>query len=248
MVEIMTKLFLRLMVIAFLTIFTGQAMAWHDKTHVATAKAAGYEYWFNAAGADITKLKAGDKEGNNHYFDNFKGETIDSKIVLDQAKLYNCPEDKDEGHLYGAIIASIREYGKLINTGKYAGYHMAFAAHYIGDLSMPNHNIPYMIKDGFPNNKDEALKWHLDNDGVVESTVFNQIDEITKRMYIITLRDDQFEADLSAEIARIANLSRDLGENLRAGRRIMKQEEAFIQLGHSASLLKAVLEYYSRKK
>jgi hypothetical protein len=244
----MKKLSLRLMVIAFLVMIAGQALAWHDRTHVAIAKAAGYEYWFNAAGADITRSKAGDKEGNNHYFDNPRGETVGSKMVLDQAGLYDRPEDKEEGHLYGAIIASIREHGKLFDAGKYVGYHMAFAAHYIGDLSMPNHNIPFMIRDGFPGNEDEALTWHRDNDGVVESIVLNQPEEITKRMYIITLRADQFEANLAAEIARIANLSRDLGEKLRAGRWVMKPEEAFNQLGHSASLLRAVLEYYSRKK
>jgi hypothetical protein len=245
-IEIMIKFSLRLMVIAFLTMITGQALAWHDNTHVAIAKAAGYEYWFNAAGADITKTKAGNKEGKNHYFNNIKGDTVDTKMVLDQAKLYNCPND-DEGHLYGAIIASIRKHDELFNKGEYVGYHMAFAAHYIGDLSMPNHNMP-MMKDGYPENDEKAKAWHIVNDGVVESIVLKQPEEITKRMYIIILRNGQFEANLAAEIFRIANLSRNFGEKLRAEKRVMTPEEAFTRVGHSASLLKAVLEYYNWKK
>jgi hypothetical protein len=49
-----------------------------------------------------------------------------------------------------------------------------------------------------------------------------------------------FEADLVREIARIANLSRILGYKLRAEKRYMTKQEAYIQLGHSASLLKAL--------
>lgn len=244
----MTKHLVRLMVIAFLlTMITGQALAWFDKTHVAIAKAAGYEYWFNAAGADIAKSKAGNKEGNNHYFDNLKGEKVDSKMVLEQAKLYDFPDDKEQGHLYGAIIAAIRKHDNLFNAQQYVGYHMAFASHYIGDLSMPNHNIPFILMNGYPNNRDEGIKWHLDNDGIVESAILDQTEEITKRMYIITLRDEYFETDLTAEISRIANLSRNLGEKMRTEKRVMKSEEALIQLGHSASLLKAVLEHYKKR-
>ena len=33
--------------------------AWHDETHIAITKAAGNEKWYNAAGADIAKVKAG---------------------------------------------------------------------------------------------------------------------------------------------------------------------------------------------
>jgi len=65
-------------------------------------------------------------------------------------------------------------------------------------------------------------------------------------MYKISLRDDNFAADLSREIARIANLSRRLGYKLGAENRNMTPEEAYIQLGHSASLLKAVLRHYEK--
>ena len=46
------------------------SLARHDETHLAIAKAAGYEKWYNAAGPDIAKVKAGDKEGYNHYSNN----------------------------------------------------------------------------------------------------------------------------------------------------------------------------------
>jgi hypothetical protein len=65
-------------------------------------------------------------------------------------------------------------------------------------------------------------------------------------MYPIKLRPDHFEEDLVKEIARIANLSRQLGLKLRAENRNMTKEEAYIQLGHSASLLKAVINEVSK--
>jgi hypothetical protein len=61
-------------------------------------------------------------------------------------------------------------------------------------------------------------------------------------MYEINLRPDRFEEDLAKEIARVANISRMLGLKLRAENRDMTQKEAYAQLGHSASLLKAVLK------
>lgn len=42
------------------------AFGWHDETHLAVAKAAGYSKWYNAVGADITKTKAGSIEFYNH--------------------------------------------------------------------------------------------------------------------------------------------------------------------------------------
>jgi len=51
------------------------------------------------------------------------------------------------------------------------------------------------------------------------------------------------EEDLVREIARIANLSIKLGYQLEAENRMLTKEEAYIQLGHSASLLKAILDY-----
>jgi hypothetical protein len=195
------------------------------------AKAAGYRYWFNATGADITKIKAGDLEGLNHFYDNYENIVVTEKLIFDQVKKYNDPTDK-EGHLYGAIIASLRDYRRVKSTGKYAEYHLAFAAHYIGDLSQPLHNIPY---DGF--NKTH----HAENDGIVENEVLDKCTEINKHMYDIKLRRDHFEEDLAKEIARIANLSRQLGLKLRAENRNMTKGEAYIQLGHSASLLRAVI-------
>jgi hypothetical protein len=53
-------------------------------------------------------------------------------MVLAQAEKYNKLDH--HGHLYGAIIASVRDYLKKRGGGKYAEYHMAFCAHYVGDL------------------------------------------------------------------------------------------------------------------
>jgi hypothetical protein len=205
--------------------------SWHDRTHIAIAKAAEYRYWFNSAGADMTKVKSGDIEEKNHYFNNNDENTVTDQMVLGQARCYNSPSDT-EGHLYGAIIAAIREYQKNRSVGKYAEYHMAFAAHYIGDLSQPLHNMRY---DNF--NKAH----HGTNDGIVDNEVLDNIGEIQRNMYEIKIRPDHYEDDLAKEIARIANISRMLGAKLKLENRDMTRGEAFLQLGHSASLLKAAL-------
>jgi len=212
------------------------ASGWHDETHLAIAKAAGYSKWYNAVGADISKVKAGRIEMNNHYFNNNNNVDVTPEMVLEQVKRYNSPDDM-EGHLYGTIIASLCKYKESTEAGKYAEYHLAFCVHYVGDLSQPLHNIPY---DDF--NK----KRHGINDGIVENEVLKNSDRVVKNMYPINVRSDFFEEDLSKEIARIANLSRILGHTLRAENRDMTKEEAYTQLGHSASLLQAILKYLGR--
>lgn len=220
----------------FLFLVNQKAFGWHDEAHLAVAKAAGYTKWYNAVGADITKTKAGRIEANNHYFSNTDNIEITPEMVLEQVRRYNDPNDA-EGHLYGAIIASLRTYKRNEEAGRYPEYHIAFCAHYVGDLSQPLHNIPYDVYN---------TSHHAANDGVIEDEVFRNIPLIEKNMYAIYLSSDNFEKDLSKEIARIANFSRTLGLKLRAENRDMTREEAYIQLGHSASLLKAILKYMGK--
>jgi hypothetical protein len=208
--------------------FPGISQAWHDKTHLAVAKAAGYQAWYNAAGADIAKIKAGDKEALNHFSDNPPGTVITPKMILDQVQRYDDPTDQ-KGHLYGAIVASLRDYKSAKATGKYGEYHLAYCAHYVGDLSMPLHNTQY---DAFNRQHHEAM------DGIVEDEVMDHLERI--KIYPIKIKS---EDDLVKEIARIANLSMRLGYQLEAEDRPLTKEEAYVQLGHSASLLKAILDY-----
>ncbi len=212
------------------------AFGWHDETHLSVAKAAGYGKWYNAAGPDITKIKADNIERNNHYFNNNNNVEVTPELVLSQINSYNDPADS-EGHLYGAIIASIRAYRKTSEEGKYPEYHIAFCSHYIGDLSQPMHNIPH---DDF--NKER----HSANDGAVEKEVLKNISRIEKNMYDIVLRPGHFEEDLAKEISRIANISKALGNRLKAENRDMTKKEAYTQLGHSASLFKEVLKHLGR--
>ncbi len=217
---------------------TGPAWGWHDKTHLAISQAAGYENWYNTAGPDVTKTKARDLEEKNHWCNNRDVTEVTAAMVWDQVKRYNRLEDK-EGHLYGAIIGALRDYQKAKASDKYAEYHLAFCAHYIGDLSMPLHNVPYG-EDKF-NNPNRHSKY----DGVVEYSVLNNIGLIQRNMYEITIESP---ADLAVEIARIANISRQLAARLENQQRELTQEEAYKQLYHSASLLKAVLAYAKRTK
>ena len=81
----------------------------------------------------------------------------------------------------------------------------------------------------------------------LEANIFEEPQQIIQQMYIIKLSKDDFEADLAREIARIANISRKLGYKLREANRDMTKEEAYAQLGHSASLLASVLKHYSQQ-
>ncbi len=236
------KLFrLQLLIALGLLLALSNAHAWHDRTHVTVARVSGLFSWYNAAGPDLAKIKAGHIESYNHYFNNSAEVEITVPMVLDQIDRYN-ERNKlldTEGHLLGAIIASLRAYERDLRRGKYAEYHLDYCAHYITDLSQPLHLIPY---DDF--NK----TFHDRCDGVVENTVMDEPQTITACMYSIKLKPDHFEEDLAREIARIANITRKLGYKLRAEKRALTKDEARVQLGHSASLLKAVLLAYKQKQ
>ena len=204
------------------------ASAWFGKTHIAIARAAGYRNWYNAAAADLAKLKAGDIEQFNHYVNNPKGPGISAKIVLEQAEKYNNPKDRG-GHLYGAIIASVRQYIKDKKEGRYPEDNMAFCVHYVGDLSMPLHNIEF---------NDFNKRYHMELDGIIETESLDNISIM--KISNISLKT---EKDLANEIARIATISTELGFRLESENRMMTREEAYRQVGYSASLLKAILKY-----
>jgi hypothetical protein len=231
---------IKIIVLSLISLFIIEvhaARAWHDETHLAAAQAAGYYKWYNATGADIAKIKAGSIEAYNHFFNNPLNRDVTPALVFKQIRRYNSPRHL-QGHLYGAIIASLREYKSAVDEKKYAQYHLAFCVHYITDLSQPLHNIPY---------DDFNRKHHVVNDGTVNREVLDNVDKIKKNMYPIQLSGDKFEEDLAREIARIANLSRHLGLRLKKENRDLTKEEAYIQLGHSASLMKAVLKHLGKK-
>ncbi|WP_011890435.1 hypothetical protein [Chlorobium phaeovibrioides] len=211
------------------------ASAWHDRTHVAIAWAAGFDRWYSAAAPDVAKLKypCGAYEGKNHYSHNSAGEPVTPELVSSQVKQYDRADDL-EGHLYGAIIASLAGYRKLEAAGKFADYHLVYCAHYIGDLSMPLHNVPY---DAFNKARHHA------NDGIIESTAFRDAAEIRSRCYTIEIENDD---DLSREIARIGEISRQLALKMKREERNMSSREALSQAVHSASLFRAVLLYAGR--
>jgi hypothetical protein len=215
------------LVVVLIIISPALSFAWHDETHLAIAKVANYKKWFNATGADMAKIKAGDKEKHNHFVNNSPWTIITAEEVLKQAKKYN--KRQFSGHLYGAIIASVRDYLKDTNKGKYSEYHLGYCAHYVGDLSQPLHNTLYNSYN---------KKNHVITDGIVNDEVLDNMSRI--EIYPITITSEQ---ELAGEIARIANISLALGYKIESEKRLLTKEEAYIQLGHSASLLKAILQY-----
>lgn len=219
--------FKKILIFLLLFGFSNTASAWHDETHLAIAKAAGYAKWYNATGADIAKIKAGKIESNNHYVNNPPATVVTPQMILDQVARYD--QIDENGHLYGAIVASLRNYIAEEKTGKYREYQMAYCAHYIGDLSMPLHNT---LHDSF--NKTH----HGTMDGIINDEVLPNVEKI--KIYPIRIKS---ETDLIREIVRIANLSLKLGYQLESENRLLSKEEAYAQLSHSVSLLRAVLEY-----
>lgn len=226
-----------------------QTMAWHDATHMAVVKAAGLDnYVYLAVGADMAKEKAGQVETLNHYNNTPRGVRVTPEMVLAQVTDYNKPGDRD-GHLYGAIIAALNDYLLKGSSGKYAMYPLGYAMHYLGDLSMPFHNIAY---DAF--NK----KNHAANDGIIEISgpgdeatevkVARLAAGIRKRMEnlpVIQLSREVtgFNKELAMQIAAIANKASALGYAMADAsppRTRLTEEEAYQQLAQSARLLQAV--------
>jgi hypothetical protein len=222
---------LPLLVVFFLASFTGNSYPWHDETHIAIAKATGYKKWYNATGADMAKLRAGKKERYNHYVNNSRATIVTPETVLQQAENYNNPTDL-MGHLYGAIIASVRDYLKAKNEGKYGEYHLGFCAHYVGDLSQPLHNTLYNSYN---------RKYHQTTDGIINDEVLDNVDKI--KIYPIKVES---EKDLANEIARIANLSLKKGYQIQDEKRLITKQEAYEQISHSVSLFKAIMEYMDK--
>lgn len=225
------QLHIRISIVAFLLIASaGPASAWHDETHLAIAKVVGYWKWYNAAGADMIKLKARQIEQPNHYVNNPAGAIVTPAMVLKQVGKYNQPDTN--GHLYGAIIASVRNYVKNRQKGKYGEYHLAFCAHYVGDLSNPFHNTPYDLFN---------IQYHKATEAFINQNILDHLDRI--QTYPITIES---EKDLATEIARIANLAIQIRYQLEMENRLITKKEAYVQLGHSASLLKAILKYVQK--
>jgi hypothetical protein len=215
----------------FVFSFASSSYPWHDETHIAIAKTTGYKKWYNATGADMAKLKAGNVEKRNHYVLSPPGTVITSEMVFQQIKKYNNKNDI-RGHLYGAIIASVRDYLKEKQMGKYGEYHLAFCSHYVGDLSQPLHNTSY---------NSYSRKNHGTTDGIINDEVLDNIDKI--KIYHIKIES---EKDLANEIARIANLSIEKGYQIQDEKRLLTKEEAYEQISHSASLFKAILKYVEK--
>jgi len=220
-----------LLTFLFVISFAGSSHPWHDETHIAIAKTTGYKKWYNATGADMAKLKAGKVEKLNHYVNNPPGTVITPEMVFQQIKKYNNKTDI-RGHLYGAIIASVRDYLKEKQKGKYGEYHLAFCSHYVGDLSQPLHNTLY---------NSYSRKNHETTDGIINDEVLDNIDKI--KIYNIKIESEE---DLANEIARIANLSIEKGYQIQDEKRLLTKDEAYEQISHSASLFKAILRYIEK--
>jgi hypothetical protein len=232
----MKKIFFGLLVIALFVFCFSPAMAWHDRTHIAVGVAAKFDQAYNLAGPDVAKLKADTVEEYNHWVDNSETTAITKALIKGQIQKYNLGTEREKGgHLYGAIVAAVRAYQDESGAGKFATYHLAYAGHYIGDLSMPLHNIDNSLLCTLPN--------HYDNDHIVEDEITTNMDKI--KLSPMTIKN---EDDLIENIMCIATKSKNFGYKLLRERRNITKEEAYQQISQSASLFKAVLEYVGYSK
>jgi hypothetical protein len=83
---------------------------------------------------------------------------------------------------------------------------------------------------------------HLAIDGTVNDEVFENLARI--KIYPMVIES---EDGLAEEIARIATLSMVLGYRLEEEGRLLTLDEAYRQLGHSASLFQAILGYVRKE-
>jgi hypothetical protein len=82
------------------------------------------------------------------------------------------------------------DYVKTKKRGRYAEYHLAYCAHYIGDLSQPLHNILY---------DDYNKRNHTKTDGVINDGILDNLEAI--KVYPIDIKSEE---DLAKEIAWIS--------------------------------------------
>ena len=167
----------------------------------------------------------------NHYTNNPRGTIVTPKMVFQQIEKYNKKTDVI-GHLYGAIVASLREYLKEKQNDKYGEYHLAFCSYYVGDLSQPFHNTLY---NSYNRKNHKALE------SIINDEVLDNIDKI--KIYHITIESEE---DLAKEIARIANRSIEKGYQIEDENRLLTKEEIYEQISHSASLFRAILRYVEK--
>jgi hypothetical protein len=232
----MKKMSFGFLVISLFVSCFSSAMAWHDRTHIAVGVAAQFDQAYNLAAPDVAKLKLDTVEEYNHWVDNSETTTITKALIKGQIQKYNLGTEREKaGHLYGAIVAAVRAYQDESGAGKFATYHLVYAGHYIGDLSMPLHNIE--------NNSINPLPNHYCNDHIIENEITANMDKV--KLLPITIKN---EDDLIQNIALIATKSKDLGYKLLKEERNMTKEEAYQQISQSASLFKAVLEYVNYSK
>jgi hypothetical protein len=179
----------------------------------------------------MAKAKIGKREGHNHYVNNPRGALVTTEMILGQVDKYDTVDAK--GHLYGAIIASLADYIEMTKKGRYGDYHFGFCAHYVGDLSQPLHHTLYNAYN---------RRYHLAVDGIVNDGILENVTKIA--VYPLTVNS---ERELAKEIARISNISLQLGYRIEDEKRLLTPAEAYEQLSHSASLFKAILEFAGRR-
>jgi hypothetical protein len=168
----------------------------------------------------------------------------------------------------GALYWEILELYKDMKGKKEKGEKVYFStiAHFVGDLSQPLHNFPYedeLASDG--KRYSRQGKWatektgedkygneekrhgdfdHAFDDFIDENLQIGNDPKDCSKSFEAKITPVSIESlnDLRLEISRIANSSIRIANTCYKGKRDMKTDEVFIQVGMSVSLLKAIKE------
>lgn len=242
-----------------LLVYCGQAWGWSSETHTFIAEEAGLEYPLTACFPDLSKKDNEDLLGPYHWHNAAPATVVDAayidKFRVTQGPYIkkSAPESKaisirvpdPAGVLYWEIIDLYKKLqGK---SGWVRDYYLANLAHYVGDLSMPLHN--------FPHGKDPASDgqvyadvgtWAKDNHAKFDEALDSWLPlKPAKRQQfkaLLTPVAISSEAQLKAEVAKIANKSITLANKCYSEQRKMTKEEALAQAALSVSLLKAIVD------
>jgi hypothetical protein len=92
------------------------------------------------------------------------GTALPPKTVLAQVERHNTIEPS--GHLYGAVLASVRDDIEARSRGEYAEYHLGFSAQCMDDLSMPLHNTFYGALSAFNRRNHLAIEGTVNDEAL----------------------------------------------------------------------------------
>lgn len=221
-----------------------RAMAWTDQAHMAAGLAAGFKQFHNCAGADLSHTVAQingleQTDSQAHFFNAPADYEITTADVYAQLHdIGKSAKECPEGYILGAILHSVRECREVTQRGDFDDYYYAVLIHYIADLAMPLHVSLY---DDFNRSHHFACD-NILSDRKAQYPVLAAA-WLAARLTVDDELRFETEEELTDAIVTLARQSQELANILRTEDRVIRQEEAILQVSRAATLSRAVLRY-----